>query len=85
MDTTVRSDLPFLDSKRLCAVIGQEYDAWVNRYGALCAIFDDGEMLGLKPYEFTVVAWHEAQQSVHPTNDGLIHADSESTPAVISG
>ena len=26
-----------------------------------------------------------AQQSVHPTNDGLIHADSESTPAVISG
>jgi len=25
------------------------------------------------------------QQSVHPTNDGLIHADSESTPAVISG
>jgi len=26
-----------------------------------------------------------AQQSVHPTNDGLIHADDESTPAVISG
>lgn len=26
-----------------------------------------------------------AEQSVHPTNDGLIHADSESTPAVISG
>lgn len=67
MDTTVRSDLPWLDSKRLCAVIGQEYDAWVNRHGALCAIFDDGEMLGLKPYEFTVVAWHEAQQSVQPT------------------
>ena len=67
MDTTVRSDLPWLDSKRHCAVIGQEYDAWVNRHGALCAIFDDGEMLGLKPYEFTVVAWHEAQQSVHPT------------------
>ena len=26
-----------------------------------------------------------AQQSVHPTNDGLIHADDESNPAVISG
>jgi hypothetical protein len=26
-----------------------------------------------------------AEQSVHPTNDGLTHADSESNPAVISG
>ena len=26
-----------------------------------------------------------AQQSMHPTNDGLTHADSESSPAVISG
>ena len=29
--------------------------------------------------------FNAAQQSVHPTNDGLTHADSESTPAVISG
>ena len=26
-----------------------------------------------------------AEHSVHPTNDGLTHADGESTPAVISG
>ena len=29
--------------------------------------------------------YQSAQQSVHPTNDGLIHADDESNPAVISG
>jgi hypothetical protein len=40
--------------------------------------FDDGTLEGLQKL-------YEAQQSVHPTNDGLIHADSESTPAVISG
>ena len=66
MDKTIRSEMPFTEN-RLCAVVGQEYDAYVNRHGALCAIFDGGEMLGLKPYEFTVVAWHEAQQSVNPT------------------
>jgi len=67
MDKTVRaSEMPF-DRKRLCAVVGHEYDAYVNSHGALCAIFDDGDMLGLNPYEFTVVAWHEAQQSVNPT------------------
>ncbi len=64
MNKTVKSDLPWLDRKRLCAVIGHEYDAWVNRHGALCAIFDDGDMLGLKPYEFTVIAWHEDQQTL---------------------
>ena len=29
--------------------------------------------------------WQDAEHSVHPTNDGLIHADDESKPAVISG
>lgn len=29
--------------------------------------------------------WIAAEQSVHPTNDGLTHADDESKPAVISG
>lgn len=66
MDKTVLSEMPF-ERKRLRAIVGQEYDAYVNSHGALCAIFDDGDMLGLKPYEFTVVAWHEAQQSVNPT------------------
>ena len=31
-------------------------------------------------------AWRDdAEQSVHPTNDGLIHVDDESKPATISG
>ena len=65
MDKTVRSEVPFEHGHgHLCAVVGQEYDAYVNSHGALCAIFDDGEMLGLKPHEFTVIAWHEAQQTV---------------------
>ena len=75
MDKTVRSEMPF-EKKRLCAVVGQEYDAYVNSHGALCAIFDDGDMLGLKPYEFTVVAWHEAQQSVQPTPLSLSSAET---------
>ncbi len=29
--------------------------------------------------------WQDAEQSVHPTNDGLTHVDDESKPAVISG
>ncbi len=33
-----------------------------------------------------LVHWYQAaEQSVHPTNDGLTHADGESKPAVISG
>lgn len=58
MNKNVRSDLPDFDEARVCCADGQEYDAWVNSHGALCAIFDDGTMLGLKPDEFTVVAWH---------------------------
>jgi hypothetical protein len=67
MENTVRSEIPF---DRLCAIEGQEYDAYVNSHGALCAIFDDGEMLGLKPHEFTVVAWHEVQQRAQHTFGG---------------
>jgi len=57
MDKTVVSELPF-DHNRLRAVDGCIYDAYVNSYGAVCAIFEDGRMLGLKPYEFTVVVWN---------------------------
>lgn len=60
MDTTVESDLPWIRGKGYCAVGGQEYDAWVNSHGAVAVIFADGEMLGIKPYEFTVIAWHES-------------------------
>lgn len=60
MDKSVTSDLPYT-AKRVCAVVGQEYDAYVNSHGALCAILGDRELLGLKPYEFTVIAWHQSE------------------------
>lgn len=59
MNWTVGSDNVPFQHKRLCAVSGKEYDAYVNSHGALCAIFDDGDMLGLKPNEFSIVGWHE--------------------------
>jgi len=37
-----------------------EYPAWTNSQGAVCAIFPDGKHLGLKPAEFEVVEWFEA-------------------------
>ena len=58
MDTTVKSELPW-ERNRFIAHMGLQYDAYVNSYGAVCAILPDGEMIGLKPYEFTVLEWHE--------------------------
>ncbi len=37
-----------------------EYPAWTNSYGAVCAVFPDGRRLGVKPAEFEVVEWFEA-------------------------
>ena len=59
MEVTVISEIP---GEQCSAVVGREYDAWVNSYGALSAILEDGEMLGLKPHEFTVTAWHEVKK-----------------------
>lgn len=39
---------------------GTEYRAWTNVHGAVCAVFPDGEHLGVKPREFEVVEWFEA-------------------------
>lgn len=71
MDKTIRSDIPFPED-RLCAVAGREYDAYVNSHGALSAILDDGAMLGLKPYEFTVIAWHNSKE-VEPSQQAVIY------------
>jgi len=63
MDKSVREDLPLWNNKRLSAALeGEEYDAYVNSHGALCAIFADGDMIGLKPGEFTVVGWHPQKE-----------------------
>lgn len=35
-----------------------EYFVWVNSYGAVLAILENGEMLGLLPSEFDVTEWH---------------------------
>lgn len=48
---------------------GTEYPAWTNSHGAVCAVFPDGEHLGVKPREFEVVEWFEAD-GVTVTREG---------------
>ena len=55
---TVVPGLPFLNKPNLEATEGQEYYVWVNSYGAVSAILDGGERLGLKSNEFEVTEWH---------------------------
>lgn len=35
-----------------------EYYVWVNSYGAVSSILENGEKLGLLPSEFDVTEWH---------------------------
>ena len=35
-----------------------EYFVWVNSYGAVSAILENGQKLGLLPSEFIVTEWH---------------------------
>lgn len=37
-----------------------DYDVWVNSQGAVAAIFEDGRQLGLRPYEFEIIEWHDS-------------------------
>lgn len=48
---------------------GTEYPAWTNSHGAVCAVFPNGERLGVKPREFEVVEWFEAD-GVTVTREG---------------
>lgn len=63
MRQMVTADAPMRDLLPECrgvvCGIDCEYPVWVNSYGAVCAILSDGRMLGLKPGEFEVVAFHE--------------------------
>ena len=54
----VKSDLPFLskDGRGFCAQAGEHY-CHSNQYGALSVKAENGQMLGIKPLEFEVVAW----------------------------
>ena len=51
------------------ATCGAEYPAWTNSHGAVCAVFPNGEHLGVKPGEFEVVEWFEAD-GVTVTREG---------------
>lgn len=55
---TVRPDFPFLltgvplDTILICDKV---YEATKNKYGAVCGICENGQMLGVKPGEFEIV------------------------------
>ena len=60
---TVRPDLiefaPILGIKKDTVCLkDNEYLVWVNSYGAVSAILENGEKLGLLPSEFDVTEWH---------------------------
>lgn len=60
MRETVPSDLAFMKDPEnaLSCIHGEEYYVWVNSYGAVSAILENGERLGLEPGEFEVTEWH---------------------------
>ena len=60
---TVKADLihlaPLLGIKKnTVALKDNEYYVWVNSYGAVSAILENGEHLGLIPSEFDITEWH---------------------------
>lgn len=40
------------------AKAGQTYRVWTNSHGAVVAVMEDGNRLGLRPAEFEVASWH---------------------------
>jgi len=46
-------------SPKIIAKADQEYFVWVNKHGAVTAIMEDGQRLGLLPSEFDVTEWHK--------------------------
>src|SRR6185503_1489139 len=58
MNMTLYPDMPFLAKPDTKCLKDEEYYVWVNSYGAVSAILENGEQLGLKPGEFTVTEYH---------------------------
>jgi len=56
MAKTVTDDFPF--GKKLICQKGYEYHVIVNSHGAVTAILGEKARLGLKPYEFEIIAFH---------------------------
>jgi hypothetical protein len=59
MVKTATACYPFGILDRAEALKGKEYDVYVNSYGAASAIVGPDSLLGIKPDEFEIVAWHE--------------------------
>lgn len=59
MAKTVRPDIPISESLGIAAKRQKEYEVWVNSHGAVSAICENGKRLGLRPYEFEVIEWHQ--------------------------
>ena len=60
MAKTVTPDLPIMLSvKQQWAQKSIEYYVYCNPHGALSVIFPDGKKLGIKPFEYEIIEWHE--------------------------
>lgn len=58
MAKDVFPDAPIFE-KGMVAEMNREYFVWVNKHGAVSAVFEDGKRLGLLPQEFDVIEWHK--------------------------
>lgn len=63
------------------AVKGEYYYAWVNIYGAVSAIFRDGETLGLFPSEFEVFEYWELNfKGITKEGNQILALESQQIP-----
>jgi hypothetical protein len=46
----------------IVAIEGYEFDCWTGSSGEIAILFLTGEVLVLKPDEFTVIEWHEGEK-----------------------
>jgi len=51
----VRSDIPYLSTRRTELRAGKIYEATANKNGAVSGICDKGELIGVRPGEFEFV------------------------------
>ncbi|MFZ2489847.1 MAG: hypothetical protein WA208_00045 [Thermoanaerobaculia bacterium] len=60
----------FAENRDLFVEGGKVYDAWTNSHGAVAAILANGKQLGLRPAEFEVVDWYDADDVLSAGRDG---------------
>jgi hypothetical protein len=69
MVSTVTEDLPWRSEKPIRCYDRSEYYVRVNKYGAVTALLQNGNRLGLKPGEFMVVEWHQQRTNTDRLHD----------------